>query len=287
MPCHNDGMAYRATFRGNAVRRLTALLAVALAVLATFPVPASAQQPVDLELVLAVDVSYSMDLDEQRLQRDGYVEAFRDAEIIRAIEAGRHRRIAVTYIEWAGWNVQQIVVPWTIVDGAATAEALAERLTAAPISRHRRTSLSGALEFSERQFGTANFRGERRVIDVSGDGPNNSGPPVGAMRDQLVEKDVVINGLPILLKPGGPGSMFDIANLDQYYATCVIGGPGSFMIPIREKSEFASATRQKLLLEISGLMPEAQLIPVADGAKVDCTVGEELWRRYFDDRIRE
>jgi Protein of unknown function (DUF1194) len=250
--------------------------------------PATAQQPVDLELVLAVDVSFSMDLDEQRLQRDGYIEAFRDPAIIKAIQNGAHRRIAVTYVEWAGWNIQEVVVPWTIIDGPATAEALAVKLTQAPISRQRRTSVTGALSFSDKQFGIGGYRGDRRVIDVSGDGPNNSGPPVGPMRDILVAKGIVINGLPIILKPGGPGSMFDIANLDQYYAQCVIGGPGSFMIPIKEKHEFASATRQKLLLEISGREPPGNgIIRVADEPKIDCMVGEQLWRQYFDDRVRE
>lgn len=267
-----------------AVGALLATIAIQLAV----PAVARAEDLVDLELVLAVDVSFSMDLDEQRLQRDGYVEALRDPEIIRAIQSGRYRRIAITYIEWAGWEIQQIVVPWTIVDGEATAEVLATKLSEAPISRHRRTSLSGAISFSERQFGSGNMRGARRVIDISGDGPNNSGPPVGKIRDDAVAKGIVINGLPIVLKPGGPGSMFDIEHLDQYYATCVIGGPGSFMIPIREKSEFSSATRQKLLLEIAGLEPEPRLIRIADTPRAtDCMVGENMWRRYFDDRIRE
>ena len=199
--------------------RLAALLAFASLIK---PLPAAALEPVDLELVLAVDVSYSMDLDEQRLQRDGYVEAFRDPMIIKAIQSGQHGRIAVTYIEWAGWDVQEIVVPWTIVDGPETGEALARRLVQAPISRQRRTSVTGALVFSERQFGKGGFSGERRVIDVSGDGPNNSGPPVEPARDAVVAKGVVINGLPIVLKTGGP---FDIPNLDEYYANCVVGGP--------------------------------------------------------------
>ena len=103
----------------------------------------------------------------------------------------------------------------------------------------------------------------------------------------FVAKGIVINGLPIVLKPGGAGSMFDLANLDHYYAQCVIGGPGSFMIPIREKSEFATATRQKLLLEIAGLEPEPTIIRVQAAPKIDCMVGEQLWRQYFDDRIRE
>lgn len=261
-----------------------------LAVLLMLLWPAGAavgQQAVDLELVLAVDVSYSMDLEEQKLQREGYVDALRDPEIIKAIQSGPHRRIAITYVEWAGWGINHIVVPWTIVDGQQSAEALAAKLLQAPISRHRRTSISGAIDFSYRQFGSHEIRGERRVIDVSGDGPNNSGPPVGPMRDQIVADGVVINGLPIILKPGGPGSMFDIANLDQYYATCVIGGPGAFVIPIREKSEFASATRQKLLLEIAGLEPPPNVVRVADGPKIDCAIGEQLWRQYFDDRMRE
>ncbi len=273
------------------VRSLQQLLAtaalVASSVLILLTTAASAEVSVDLELVLAVDVSYSMDLDEQRLQRDGYIEAFRDPEIIRAIQSGAHRRIAVTYVEWAGWGIQQVIVPWMVIEDAATAESLAVKLTEAPISRHRRTSLSGALDFSERQFGISDVRGARRVIDVSGDGPNNSGPPVGPLRDELVGKGIVINGLPVLLRPGGPGSMFDIANLDEYYAACVIGGPGSFMIPIRAKSEFATATRQKLLLEIAGIEPPPRLTRVADQPNADCMVGENLWRRYFDDRVRE
>ena len=268
------------------LRRLFAAFALAVFAYCAAP-PATAQTRVDLELILAVDVSYSMDLDEQRLQRDGYIEALRDPEIIKAITSGQHRRIAIIYIEWAGWKIQQIVLPWTIIDGAQSANAVADTLAQAPISRQRRTSVSGALDFSDRQFGTGGFLGERRVIDVSGDGPNNSGPPVGPLRDQIVAKGIVINGLPIVLKPGGPGSMFDIENLDQYYAQCVIGGPGSFMIPIREKHEFATATRQKLLLEIAGLEPPPALIRVQATPKIDCMVGENLWRQYFDDRIRE
>ena len=235
----------------------------------------------DLELILAVDVSYSMDLDEQRLQRDGYIEAFRDPLIIKAIQSGQYGRIAVTYIEWAGWDVQHVVVPWTLVDGPDSAEALARLLVDAPISRHRRTSVTGALTFSERQFGTAGFAGQRRVIDVSGDGPNNSGPPVVPVRDALVEKGIVINGLPIILKSGGA---FDIDNLDEYYASCVIGGPGSFMIPIKQKQEFATATRQKMLLEIAGLEPSARVVRIVDEGKMDCMIGEQKSRQYFDAR---
>ena len=279
----------RASFSGRAFdpRRLIIVFAVAVCALYGLSAAVPAQTRVDLELVLAVDVSYSMDLDEQRLQRDGYIEALRDPEIIRVILSGQHRRIAITYIEWAGWSTQQTVLPWTVIDSPQAAEAVAVKLALAPISRHRRTSVSGALDYSDRQFGTGGFISERRVIDVSGDGPNNSGPPVGPMRDQIIAKGVVINGLPIVLKPGGLGSMFDIPNLDQYYAQCVIGGSGSFMVPIRDKAEFTSATRQKLLLEISGLEAPSALIRVQDPPRMDCMVGEQLWRQYFDDRFRE
>lgn len=262
------------------VRELLAALILAVVLLAGAP-PAVAEQRVDLELVLAVDVSYSMDLDEQRLQRDGYVEAFRDPAIINAIQTGQHGRIAVIYIEWAGWGVQEIVVPWTVIDGPATANALADRLAKSAISRQRRTSVAGALTFSDAQFGTGGFVGERRVIDVSGDGPNNSGPPVTPVRDELVAKGIVINGLPIMLKVD-PNGIFDIANLDEYYAACVIGGPGSFMIPIKERSEFATATRQKLLLEIAGLEPPPRVMRAATPPKMDCMIGEQRTRQYFD-----
>jgi hypothetical protein len=242
---------------------------------------ATAQPPVDLELVLAVDISLSMDPDEQRLQRDGYIFAFRDAEVHKAISAGPHGRIAVTYMEWAGPSVQSIIVPWTVIDGAASANALADKLGAQPILRARMTSISQGLVFAAQLFDKSGVQGIRRVIDVSGDGPNNAGPLVTLVRDQLVAQGIAINGLPILLKK--PASFFDIADLDVYYTECVIGGAGAFMIPVRERSEFKTATRRKLLLEIAGQFPAPRLIPAQlplSGG--DCTVGEQQWRRYLD-----
>jgi hypothetical protein len=244
---------------------------------------ALAQLLVDLELVLAVDVSLSMDLDEQRLQRDGYITAFRDGEVQKAITSGPHGRIAVTYMEWAGPSVQNVVVPWTIIDGSAAAQALADKLEAQPISRARMTSISQGLVFAAQLFDSSGVKGIRRVIDVSGDGPNNAGPLVTLVRDQVVAQGIAINGLPILLKK--PASFFDIADLDVYYRECVIGGAGAFMIPVRERFEFKTATRRKLLLEIAGgdqpalLIPAQLREPVSGG---DCTVGEQQWRRYLD-----
>lgn len=267
------------------MRRWLIVAGLAIGALFHAGAPVRAAEAVDLALVLAVDVSLSMDPDEQQLQRDGYVAAFRDQIIQGAMIGGRHRKVAITYVEWAGPTVQQVMVPWTIIRTIEDAEAVADRLAAAPISRHRLTSISAILEYSELLFAQVDFVSERRVIDVSGDGPNNSGPPVTLIRDRLVAKGIVINGLPIVLKSGGLNSSFDIENLPRYYESCVIGGPGSFLLSIRDRSEFASATRQKLLLEITGAEPDARVVraamPVgADDA--DCLVGERLWRRYFE-----
>jgi hypothetical protein len=248
--------------------------------------PALAQTVVDLELVIAVDVSLSMDLDEQRLQRDGYIMAFRDAEVHKAITSGPNGRIAVTYMEWAGPPTQQVVMPWTVIDSAQAAGAFADRLEAAPISRARMTSISAALQYSGRLFDSSGAKGIRRVIDVSGDGPNNAGMPVVPVRDELIAKGIVINGLPIMLKLAQ--GFFDLAELDLYYADCVIGGTGSFMIPIKQRGEFQTATRRKLLLEIAGYEPPARLIRAQAGPpaeRFDCLIGEKQWRNYMDGRF--
>lgn len=247
---------------------------------------ARAETQVDLELVLAVDVSFSMDLDEQKLQRDGYIQAFRDPGIIKAIQAGATGKIAVTYMEWAGPTFQKVILPWILIDGPQAANEFAARLAGQQISRGPRTSISSALIFAGELFGRSEYRGLRRVIDVSGDGPNNMGPPIAPTRDRLLSEGIVINGLPIILRPGGGGwGSFDIPDLDVYYAECVIGGPGSFMIPIKEPHEFATATRQKLLLEISDLMSQPR-VQFAQGSRslprANCGVGEQMWQRNFE-----
>lgn len=272
--------------RGSIARRIRRLVLpwlLALAGVAGLAMPAAAQTRVDLELVIAVDVSLSMDLDEQRLQREGYVAAFRDEEIHKAIVSGSYGRIAVTYVEWAGAATQNIIIPWTVLDGPAAARAFADRLEKVPITRARFTSVSSALAFSRGLFASSGVHGVRRVIDVSGDGPNNEGVPVLPVRDAVVAAGIVINGLPLILKE--PTSSFDLPDLDQYYAHCVIGGSGAFLIPVRELSEFKLAIRRKLLLEISG-WPLAHLIPAqhtvpSEGEGYDCLIGEKRWRGYY------
>jgi hypothetical protein len=272
------------TTSGFLLKRLAFLPRVIACVVLLFclaPV-AEAQTPVDLELVLAVDVSLSMDLEEQRLQREGYVLALRDPEVHKAIASGPNGRIAVTYMEWAGPEVHTVIMPWTTIDGPAAATAFADRLESIRISRARLTSISSALQFSKSLLDTSGVRGIRRVVDVSGDGPNNAGLPITGVRDDLIAAGIVVNGLPIVLKRPSAFSMFDIEDLDRYYADCVVGGTGAFVIPVRETREFKTATRRKLLLEISGLEPPARLIRAQSGESSDCSVGERQWRRYMD-----
>jgi hypothetical protein len=269
--------------RKQALKLVVAWLASLAAVGAIGLGEATAQTRVDVQLVIAVDVSLSMDLDEQRLQREGYEAAFRDPELHHAITSGTYGRIAVVYVEWAGPSWQAVTIPWTVIDSAAGARAFADRLAAQPISRQRLTSIGAALHFAKNLLADSGSVGLRRVVDVSGDGPNNSGPAVAPARDAVVADGIVVNGLPIMLKAASP-SFFDIADLDRYYATCVIGGPGAFMVPVKEIGELQSAIRRKLLLEISGWGPPPRVIPTqaGGGETYDCSIGERQWRWYLD-----
>jgi Protein of unknown function (DUF1194) len=234
--------------------------------------------PVDVELVIAVDVSYSMDPEEQALQREGYITGFTSRDFMQALRGGIHGKVAVTYFEWAGPYDQKIVVPWRMIDGPEAADAFVNEIARAPYRRASRTSISGALTFAKPLFDASGYRGIRRVIDVSGDGANNSGPFVTLVRDDVVSSGITINGLPIMLKRPNSFTM-DIENLDVYYEDCVIGGPGAFVIPIRERDQFKEATRTKLVLEIAGRTPQARVVPAqARAPRVSCTVGEQMWR---------
>ena len=238
---------------------------------------------VDLELVLAVDVSYSMDLDEQRLQRQGYVAAFLEPELIEAIENGPLGRIAVTYVEWGGSAVQ--VTPWTLIDGRGTAAQYSELLRRQPIRRIAFTSISNTLAFTRRLFDFSPFEGSRRVIDISGDGPNNSGVPAPVARNSTVARGIVIDGLPIMLKTHAASDSASIPDLDAYYRECVIGGDGAFLVKVSDSGEFASAILRKLITEISGLevsrMEPATVRPVQAGSGYNCFIGEEMQERMI------
>ncbi len=240
----------------------------------------AADTEVDLELVLAVDISYSMDFDELQLQREGYIAALTSKQVLDAIAEGIVGRIAVTYVEWAGSMDQQIIVDWQVIDGADAAEAFTAKLAAAPVRRAYRTSISAALNYAAPLFEGNGFEGLRRAIDVSGDGANNQGPVVTTARDAVLAQGIVINGLPLLLKRQTWG-LADIVDLDAYYRDCVIGGPGSFMVPVRERSQFADAIRTKLILEIAGREPPARVMKAAARPTVSCTIGEQQWMERF------
>ncbi|MFT5181750.1 MAG: hypothetical protein ACI8S3_001635 [Alphaproteobacteria bacterium] len=249
---------------------------------------ARAQTPVDLELALAVDVSRSIDADEAQLQRHGYIQAFRDPEVINAIETGMLGRIAVGYFEWAGFSHAEIIVDWTLIDSAASANAFADALGKGFPLAASRTSISGAIEFAQPWFNNNGFEGSRRVVDVSGDGPNNWGELVTVARDRAVSAGVTINGLPILDQGFGLFSRFNIGSLDLYYRDCVIGGTGAFMVVATDFNDFARAVRRKLVLEIANLQPPPFLGPVSGPIAVQadsrarigppCDIGETMWR---------
>jgi hypothetical protein len=213
--------------------------------------------PVDLELVLAVDVSGSIDEEEAALQRQGYVDAISDPEVIRAIRSGILGRIAVTYFEWAGDGWQIPVLDWTLIDSEATAKNFSKKLSDAAMGSGPWTSISQAIDFGAALFQTSKFEGTRRIIDVSGDGPNNTGGLVVPARDAAVARRITVNGLPII------NDRFNISrapmpNLDLYYRNCVIGGPGAFIVVAHGFRSFAQAIRRKLILEIAGTTPPDQ-----------------------------
>ncbi|MBE7185230.1 MAG: DUF1194 domain-containing protein [Methylobacterium mesophilicum] len=239
---------------------------------------ARAAEPVDVELVLAVDVSLSMSPDELEIQRKGYAAALTDPQVLQAVADGLNGKIAVTYFEWAGTSSQHVVVPWTVLGTLEDAQAIAAKLSSAIPNSARRTSISGALSFANDLFAESGFQGAKRVVDISGDGPNNQGAPVQEIRDVLIRQGITINGLP-LMTSGGYSSFYDVKNLDKYYSDCVIGGPGAFMVPVNEWEQFPEAIRRKLVLELAGNQPgETMIVRIAAEPLSDCMVGEKMWR---------
>jgi hypothetical protein len=233
---------------------------------------------VDVELILAVDVSYSMDMDELAIQREGYAQAIVSKEFLQALKTLPNGKIAVTYFEWAASSDQKIIIPWRLIDGPETADAVANEIMKTPVRRASRTSISGAIYFAMPLFDEDPYHGLRRVIDISGDGPNNNGAPVTGARDEALSKGITINGLPIMVKEPSYSTM-DIDDLDFYYEDCVIGGPGSFVVSIKDRDKFKEAIRTKLLLEVAGRTPERRVIPVAEKEpRVSCLIGEKIWQ---------
>lgn len=244
-----------------------------LPVLALLATPAAAEE-VDVELLLLVDVSRSMSFAELELQRRGYIEALRSDQVAAALGRALTGRIALAYVEWAGETRQRVVQDWRRIEGRDDLFAVADRLEADEGTSQSRTSISGALRWGASSIDGNDFKGLRRIIDISGDGPNNQGGRVTDARDAVVADGIVVNGLPLMTSDG---AFMSIPDLDSYYENCVIGGPGAFVVPVTEWADFARAVTQKLVLEIAGAAPE-RLIPV-QAAAYDCEIGEKLWRR--------
>jgi hypothetical protein len=231
--------------------RRRGLLAAALAapLLLTARARADGPEPVDVELVLAVDVSRSVDQEEQDLQFKGYAAAFRDTKLIEGIAGGPLGQIGVTLFTWSDWHIQEMVVPWTKIDGAATGERVAAMIDAAPRRAWLYTSISGAVDFAAAQFGRR-FDGTRKVVDISGDGVNNSGRPLADARADALEKGIVLNGLAVLDRSPQAWSA-GLPPLDDYYRSEVIGGPGAFLMVAEGFDAFETAVKRKIIREIA------------------------------------
>lgn len=293
------------------MRALVCLFALILSVL---PAAAQDKKEVDLALALGIDISGSIDPDEARLQREGYVNAFRDPAIIKAILSGANGRIAVSYYEWSDSWMQKLLIDWTLLDSEAAIQLFATRLSEAPISIARRTSISGAIRYAIPLLGRSPYEAQRKVLDISGDGSNNDGGLVTEMRHEALKERIVINGLPIMNDRPNPFGFPNETDLDRYYLHCVIGGPRSFVEVARSFEDFPRAVRKKLLQEVADVGPRQDFdsdgpAPLGDGTQLaqagrarsradddytrfvqpeyelGCDVGErrsrEFWQRRF------
>ena len=237
------------------------------------------QVTVDVELIIGVDVSYSMDIDELEVQREGYAQAIVSKEFLQALKTGPNGKLAVTYFDWSASNDQKIIIPWRVIDGPETAGAVAREIMKTPARKGTSTSISGAINFAMPLFGENPNHGLRRVIDISGDGANNNGAPVTGARDAALETGITINGLAIMLE-NSSYSIMNIENLDIYYEDCVIGGPGSFVLSIKHRNEFKKAIRAKLIMEVAGQATASRVVPVMSDPRVPCLIGETIWQQH-------
>ena len=240
------------------MRLIRALLLLVLAGVAAFPRASAAADDVDLLLVLAADVSRSIDTEKFQLQREGYATAVSDPRVLEAIKSGRTGRIGLSYVEWSGLTSQRLVVDWTTISNADSAKSFADRLLEAPRSFADRTSISAAIEFAMAQLGRAPFRSQRRTIDVSGDGTNNSGRDVAQARDEALAQDVTINGLVILSETPlawNPDHTNPAGGLENYYRQNVIGGPGAFVLAAQGFNSFGEAIVKKMIPEVAQAEP--------------------------------
>jgi len=237
-----------------AVMKTTAAAAMLLAYLMT---PSDVRsETVDLTLVLAADVSRSIDDHAFNLQRKGYAAALTDPRVLHAILSGRNRAIAISLIEWSGESEQKVVMDWTVLRDEEAAGLVAATILTAPRSFAGRTSISGGIDYAMERFAIAPAEGDKRILDISGDGDNNSGRPVTEARDQALAAGITINGIAIINTGGGLGPHTNPpGGLPKYYENNVIGGPGAFLLVVENFDTFAEAITRKLVAEIAGLSP--------------------------------
>lgn len=251
--------------------RLTLALLAAL-----IAAPLSAQQTeVDVELLLLVDVSRSMSPNELILQRHGYAEALTSPQVVTAIGDSMTGQIALAFVEWAGTGRQRIIMDWTLIRGEDDLTAFADTLRIGPLTTQQRTSIHSALTFGADYIDGNGYAGLRRVIDISGDGPNNMGRPAPEARDAVVARGITINGLPLMTRQDDRSSL-RIDDLDAYFAACVIGGPGAFVIPVTRWEDFAQAVTRKLVLELADTGPPER---IHRAQAYNCLIGEQMWFR--------
>jgi len=234
---------------------MRALVWLVTTILLALPSAAQDKKEVDLALALGIDISGSIDPDEARLQREGYVQAFRDPVVVKAILGGPNGRIVVAYFEWSDSWMQKLLIDWTLLDSEAAVAAFARRLADAPISIARRTSISGAIRYAIPLFGRSPYEAQRKVLDISGDGSNNDGGLVTEMRHEALRDRIVINGLPIMNDRPNPFGFPNESDLDRYYLHCVTGGPRSFVEVASSFEDFPRAVRKKLLQEVADAAP--------------------------------
>jgi hypothetical protein len=245
------------------MRYLCAIALMALSVAS----PARAAEPVDLLLVLAADVSRSVDQEKFQLQREGYAAAISDKRVLDAIRAGRNHRIAVLFLEWSGLGNQKVVIDWTPIDGPKAAQEFGDRLLESPRSFADRTSISGGIDFAVALIARSPFAAERHTIDVSGDGTNNAGSEVTQARDAALALGITINGLVILSErplPWNPEHTNPPGGLANYYRDNVVGGSGAFVLEAKDFNSFGQAIVKKMIAEIADTTPPGNAAPSAD-----------------------
>lgn len=242
--------------------RIASFLASAVLAAGILGGGAARAETVDVEIVLAADVSRSIDDEEFKLQRQGYAAAIISPQVLRAIQTGAHGAIGLCFVEWAGPGEQAVVVTWMVISDGEAAATFADALLRAPRSDYGRTAIGEGVDFAVTQLGASGLVTDRRVIDVSGDGTNNSGPPVTEARDAAVAKGITINGLAIINERTGgvPGTFLYTHThppdgLPNYYRENVIGGPGAFVLQVVNFETFADAMTEKLVTEISAASP--------------------------------